>query len=319
MIFLAEIGLLQHLEKEETDLVKPKGLVFQTKACNLCGHTHSILSEQEEEFCVFIAGVDEPFDRNTGEGGVKHSKEAKEYRWQRLNAEEQTFFREAMDKEWNSFLELEAVKIIRDKDAKTVPKARIMGTRFVLTNKDSTGDTLICKARLVAGGHQGPDIQLLRTDAPTADNIAINLILTFAASLKWMIQSGDNSTAFLSGVEDVRNLYLRPPKEGLPGVNPGDLLELRKGVYGLANAPRLWWRRLRQVLCDLGFTESRLLPCVFVYWARDASGTPVSLMGITAIHVDAMLISGSPEFETVIARLKQSLTFGKWCKSGHIA
>ena len=113
-VFLAEIRLLQHLEREETDLVKPKGLVFQTKACNLCGHTHSILSEQEDEFCVFIAGGDEPLDRNTGEGGIKHSKEAKEYRWQRLNAEEQTFFREAMNKERNSFLELEAVKIVRD-------------------------------------------------------------------------------------------------------------------------------------------------------------------------------------------------------------
>ena len=83
----------------------------------------------------------------------------------------------------------------------------------------------------------------------------------------------DISTAFLSGVFDHRALYLRPHKEGLLGVKDGEVLEMQKGVYGLCNAPRLWWRRLRQVLTEVGFEEMRMMQCVFMYWARDAQGT----------------------------------------------
>ena len=132
----------------------------------------------------------------------------------------------------------------------------MLPTRFILTNKDASGKTLICKARLVCGGHLDPDISLLRTDAPTADTMGVNLVFLLAASKKWVLQAGDVSTAFLSGVNDFRALYLRPPKEGLEGVHQNDLLEMRKGVYGLCNAPRLWWRRLREVLLELGFVEN---------------------------------------------------------------
>lgn len=87
-------------------------------------------------------------------------------------------------------------------------------TRFILTNKDDAGKTLVCKARLVCGGHLDPDIGLLRTDVPTADTMGVNLVLLLAASGKWVLQEGDISTAFLSGVFDHRSLFLNPPKEG---------------------------------------------------------------------------------------------------------
>ena len=60
------------------------------------------------------------------------------------------------------------------------------------TNNDSTGDALQAKARLVCGGHLGPDLASLRTDAPTVDNIG--MVLLRAASYNWRIQSGDVST-----------------------------------------------------------------------------------------------------------------------------
>ena len=197
-------------------------------------------------------------------------------------------------------------------ESSKVSKDRILPTRFVLTNKDPTGETLVAKARLVCGGHRDPDIALLRTDSPTTDALGVQLILVIAASFRWSLQAGDVSTAFLSGVFDSRNLYMRPPREGLPGVSPSSLLELKKGVYGLCNAPRLWWRKLRQVLLTLGFVELKLLPCVFVMWNFDEHANPVSLEGILADHVDDVILTGDDLFEKVLVKLKQQLTFGKW-------
>ena len=242
----------------------------------------------------------------------KEGKSSKEYSWTKLNEDERTAFRAAMKKEWQSFLDLGAVKVLSLEESKKVPTSRILPSRFILTNKDDSGKTLIAKARMVCGGHLDPDVALLRTDAPTADAIGVNLVLLLCASNQWVLQAGDVSTAFLSGVFDYRNLYLRPPREGLDGVKQGELLEMQKGVYGLCNAPRLWWRRLRQVLNQIGFEEMRMLPCVFVYWARDAVGSRKQLMGLLAVHVDDMVVAGSSEFEKILTALKGELSFGKW-------
>ena len=241
-VFMAEMRCLQELETQtdETETGSDLKATFQIHDCQMCGCKHQRV--------VLTAGVTEPVDRDHLPATRAASKTAKEYKWKSMSPNEQTEFRKAMDKEWKSFLDLSAVKIIRKKDTHSIPSNRVLPTRFILTNKDDSGSGLICKARLVCGGHLDPDITLLRTDAPTADTLGVNLVFLFAASNKWVLQAGDVTTAFLSGVYDNRSLYLKPPKEGLPGIDQDDLLEMQKGVYGLCNAPRLWWRRLREVL-----------------------------------------------------------------------
>lgn len=125
---------------------------------------------------VLTAGVTEPLDRQHVPVTKAASKTAKEYKWKNMTSHEQSEFRKAMDKEWKSFLDLSAVTIIRKKDTHAIPPSRILPTRFILTNKDDSGTGLICKARLVCGGHLDPDISLLRTDAPTADTLGVNLV-----------------------------------------------------------------------------------------------------------------------------------------------
>ena len=85
---------------------------------------------------------------------------------------------------------------------------------------------------------------------------------------------------------------------------------MQKRVYGLCN--RLWWRRLRQVLVQLGFEEMRMMQCVFMYWARDSFGNKTKLMGLVAVHVDDRMITGCSTFEAVLTKMKSQLTFGKW-------
>ena len=219
---------------------------FHEDACQHCKCVHKRF--------VHAAGVDEPLQEKTKETNKTTSDEHK-------------LFRAAMNKEWQSFLDPKAVKIIPAHQARDIPRDRILRIRFTLTNKNDTGKALLCKARMVCGGHLDPDISLLRTDAPTADTMGVNLVFLLASSYQWVLLGGDIPTAFLSRVFDHR-----APQEGLLGVKDGEVIEMQKGVWGLCNAPRLWWRRLRRVLTEVGFEEMEMMQCVFVYWARDVQG-----------------------------------------------
>ena len=63
----------------------------------------------------------------------------------------------------------------------------------------------------------------------------------------------DVATAFLSGMETSQEIYVKAPSDGLPAVEdlpaiaPYRLLKGLKGAYGLAEAPRLWYLRARQI------------------------------------------------------------------------
>ena len=75
-----------------------------------------------------------------GENPSKKSlKKARELRWNDLTDAQRAQFREAMGNEWQAWLDLGAVKIIRPADAAEVSPDRIRPTRFVLTWKEADG------------------------------------------------------------------------------------------------------------------------------------------------------------------------------------
>ena len=218
----------------------------------------------------------------------------REVKWNSLTPADMELFRDAIDSEWKTWLEMKAVKAIDGRRARGVQKSRILPSRFVLTdkNKHAKGAGLKAKARLVCGGQHDPDIQSLRTDAPTVDLMGVQTLLTWAASRRWRIQSGDVTCAFLNGHVDKRSIYLRPPKLGLPGVPEDAHLEVQKGVFGLANAPRLWWRRFREILEGLGFEEMKLLPCLFASRGEDGE-----ILGMLGVHVGGIILCGDLKSE----------------------
>ena len=96
---------------------------------------------------------------------------------------------------------------------------------------------MVAKSRVVAPGHVDPDGDIpvedsgFRTDAPTAPQLAFHLLCSYAVRKQWMLRSFDCKTAFLTGEKHNRELYVRPPREGLPGVPHGSLIKLIKGAY----------------------------------------------------------------------------------------
>ena len=75
--------------------------------------------------------------------------------------------------------------------------------------------------------------------------------MRWVASQKYRLISGDIKTAFLSGDEDVRNIFIAPPDDvrKMLNVDHETVLRLRKAVYG-----QTWWDRLRKSLIQHGFT-----------------------------------------------------------------
>ena len=173
-----------------------------------------------------------------------------------------------------------------------------ISVRWVITPKVIDGK-MSTKARLVAKGFQ--EIQNFRTDSPTCSRESLRLMTIIIASNQWQIQSIDVKQAFLQGRKLERSVLLRPPPEAATS----KLWHLRKCIYGLADAPREFYLRLREELVNLGLTPCSLDQGLFM-WYSDGN-----LGGILICHVDDLLFGGNEQFcNEIMHALEQRFEIG---------
>lgn len=130
---------------------------------------------------------------------------------------------------------------------------------------------------------------------------ALRLALSIIAGKTWECLSLDVKCAFLQGHPITREVYLWPPAE----LNKGLLWKLRKTVYGLNDAARSWYERVKRELVTLGMSLCRLEPALF-YWHQNGQ-----LQGIVCTHMDDFLWRGTECFERrVIDRLEEQFLIG---------
>ncbi|MBW1279517.1 hypothetical protein KYD79_27490, partial [Escherichia coli] len=85
------------------------------------------------------------------------------------------------------------------------------------------------------------------TFAPVAKLHTIRIVLSLAVNLEWDLWQMDVKNAFLQGeLED--EVYMRPPPGLEHLVKPGNVLRLKKAIYGLKQSPRAWYHKLRTTL-----------------------------------------------------------------------
>jgi hypothetical protein len=166
----------------------------------------------------------------------------KEIPWHMISADEKDFFRAAEQKQWDEHLQYGAVRPLSLEESARVEvevgKERILPSRFLYRDKNlakrRSDPTVECKAkaRLCVGGQRDPDLGTteMAVDAPTANRHSILLCLLLALSWSWRVSIGDIRAAFLNGVEAPRKLYFKQPVRGLPGLMPGQLVEIVKGL-----------------------------------------------------------------------------------------
>ena len=137
------------------------------------------------------------------------------------------------------------------------------------------------------------------------------LLLQLVASMGWTLQSFDVRAAFLQGQpQSDRMIGINPVPElaKAMSVAPDETCFLKKGAYGLIDAPFQWYMALTAELEKLQFIPSPFDPCLFVLWSSNPQKKfPIGILGI---HVDDGLCGGDAEFQEKIKMLESKFPFG---------
>ena len=91
----------------------------------------------------------------------------------------------------------------------------------------------------------------------------------------------DIKSAFLQGRPITRELYVKPPKE----VAAGKLWKLKKCLYGLNDAAREWYMKVKETIALLKGARCSLDHAIFHWKSSDGN-----LQGYCALHVDDFII-----------------------------
>ena len=265
----------------------------------------------------------------------------KELRLSAMNEETRNAFREAAVNQWQKWIENQAVRVLSLQQSRAVYQElerkgelnRILQPRFVLTDKNALHRTPTCPlplkafARIVVPGYL--DLANLRNelkrDAPIGSRLAQHLLFTIAAAHpSWHLRSADVRAAFLKGDPYIQrilhiketNISKRP---SIP-IPHGCVVQILKGVCGLADAPREWWLRLDRELREEGWSRSVLDGALWFRWTESLETGKKTMTGVIVGHVNDFLFTGNDNALRSLMRLGNKLGYGSvesenftWC------
>ena len=166
-----------------------------------------------------------------------------------------------MNKEMQSMLNFDVFEEVKMAGLTPAQLETVISTRWVKTRKsDGT-----CRCRIVVRGYdqvvEDPD----ETYASTPSHLTLKTLLTLAVARGWHVTLADVSTAFLHASMDGEVLVL-PPVEYYPS---GDVVwKLKRALYGLKNAPKLWQQHLASTLESKGFQRMKSDPNLYFHAKR---------------------------------------------------
>ena len=155
---------------------------------------------------------------------------------------------------------------------------KLIHTRWVITPQDKSKSTeQKFKARLVCRGDMEKNDYSINSESPTASRESVKTAMAVISNHQWDIHSFDVSAAYLQGKDMERNVYIRPPKIFCPDYNKCWLL--KKGVYGLKDAGRLWFEQVKKEIEDRGGTFVIGDAAFFYYFSAE------QLQGVGCLYV----------------------------------
>ena len=120
------------------------------------------------------------------------------------------------------------------------------------------------KARFCARGDlQKEGIDFFETYAPVVQWSTIRLLLSTVLTEGWSTRQVDYTNAFVQA--DINEeVYLEYPRMFGPKSGTNRVLKLNKSLYGLRQAPRTFFEKLRAGLLERGYIQSQIDPCLFM-------------------------------------------------------
>lgn len=182
-----------------------------------------------------------------------------------------------VDEECNSLMENETWELTELPDEKAPIKCKWV----YAIKRDQDGKIIKYKARLVAKGFsQIHGVDYNETFAPVVKYTSIRMLLAIATNQKLQVTQLDAVTAFLNG-ELEEKIYMEQPILYEDGTKR--YCRLKKSIYGLKQASRVWNRTLDGVLTDFGLEQSKTDQ--YIYFSKKS----VQILYL-AIYVDDILI-----------------------------
>ena len=134
-----------------------------------------------------------------------------------------------------------------------------MTVKWVFSEKQEN-EKVTKKARLVARGYE--ELFDEQTDSPTCNKETLRIVLSIIASKNWSLNALDIKAAFLQGKSLDRDIFLKPPREAN---SSGKLWKLNRCVYGLDDASRCWYFRVKEELVAYGCKCSKYDSALFTF------------------------------------------------------
>jgi hypothetical protein len=162
---------------------------------------------------------------------------------------------------------------------------RPIGLKWVFkVKRDKHGDIVKYKARLVARGFvQREGIDFEEVFVPVVRMESVRLLLALAASNGWEVHL-DVKSAFLNGDLAETVFVKQAPGFVVPGAEH-KVLRLRKALYGLRQALRVWNAKLDATLRALGFERCETEHAIYVR----RRGKFALIIGV---YVDDLIVTG---------------------------
>jgi hypothetical protein len=210
-----------------------------------------------------------------------------------MNGPDQEGFRKAMALEWDQLVAKETFTI-EDRALPLSIKENIIGVQWVYKRKRFPDGTIRkLKARLVVRGDQQVyGVDYFDTYAPVVSWTTVRTLLTMSCVLGLETKQIDYTLAFCQATLE-RPIYVEMPQNYQI---KGKVLMLKKSLYGLAVAPKLFFETLKEALEARGFVPSKTDPCMFVHKKM-----------ICLVYVDDCLFFGKDmsDIDKMIASLKE--------------
>lgn len=168
------------------------------------------------------------------------------------------------------------------------PHVQVLPAGIVFRLKrDEEGLPSRFKARVVARGDcQQEEFEYGALYAPVACAETVRILLAVSAVQGWVTDHVDVKGAFLNALlPETDRTFMRLPS--IPGVSAanGQIVKLVKSIYGLRQAPKLWYQAFARVLQSVGFRRSSSNDCLFIRNSKDQS---VYLL----VYVDDIILAG---------------------------
>ena len=163
---------------------------------------------------------------------------------------------------------------------------QIIENKWIYRIKYNTdGSVAKYKARLVAKGFQQvAGVNYFETFSPVIKPATVRVVLSLVVMNQWKVRQVDVNNAFLNG-ELTEEVFMCQPEGFFDNQKPSYVCKLHKSLYGLKQALRAWYDKLKNCMLHWGFVNTSLDSSLFI---RRSSTSLILIL----IYVDDILITG---------------------------